>query len=188
MHKSFNTLMTRLCGHEDSVSTGYGKRTRSLNHTEARSTLCIACAERVRSLSTTPQEGFYRVDPVIMRGSASKASWATSIRLKQLRQYGPVMAQLAKLESDPLAKVALKVYEMLFCIPSADFWIDSRNHKFDGYWLVFEVQHLMQRFELIGQKYSAQSCYGYWRSANPHSITDARLALGAVELPAVAQA
>ncbi|EMO9521095.1 TPA: hypothetical protein ACXI4C_004294 [Pseudomonas aeruginosa] len=187
MNKSFQTPMIRLCDHEDNVSTGYGKRTRSLDRTEARRTLCVTCAERLHSLKTTPHLGFYRVEPVIMRGTPNKASWATSIRRELLRRYGPVMAHLSQMVDDPLARVALKVYEMLFCIPSADFWIDARNHKFEGFWLVFEVQDLMRSHEMMGQKYSAHSCYGFWRSYNRHAISKARLELATVELPTVAQ-
>lgn len=187
MNKSFTTAMTRLCGHEDSVSTSYGKRTRETNRNEARNTLCKECSARLLSLSATSQEDSYRVNPVIMRGSPKKASWATDIRRDMLRKYGPVMSELAKMEGDHLAKVALKAYELLFLIPTADFWIDSRNSQFSGYWLVGEVQHLMQSFEQIGQRYSPQSVYGFWRAGNILVINEARRALAADETPAAAQ-
>jgi hypothetical protein len=89
------------------------------------------------------------------------------------------MVQLKK-SQDPLATAALAAYEMLFKIPYALFWIDTRDFPFDSAWVVFEVEHLMRPRPSSTVRLSGSSAFVYWSQADHSVIAAAKVAASAV--------
>jgi len=177
VRNQYQAKMMRICGHEDMASFSFNnKRERMADRAYARNTLCAECSGKVRGLIVAGAPGgFHRVSPVMMRGTPKRVTWATQIRLEKLRKFGPVMAHLASLSEDPLARKALAVYEMLFAVTAAVFWIDNRSpNAFCQYWLVSEIEHLSRSTDLYSAHYLPSSVYGHCRKFEPALIAGAR--------------
>lgn len=175
-----SALTKRLCGHLDMYSfSSKGRDGRRSDSLYAATTLCSDCRARVGRSLERPGTGFFPVALPALAGRSNAVSWAKDIRLKALRKMGPVMAQL-KRSDDPLATAALAVYEMLFKIPLALFWIENREFPFDSSWVVSEVEHLMRRRPSSVVRLNGCSAFYYWSQADAGVIATAKEASSAI--------
>lgn len=127
-----SAMTKRLCGHIDMYSfSSKGRSGRSSDSLYATATVCGECRARLGGLIANPGVGFFPLALPALAGRENAVRWAKDIRLKLLRKLGPVMVQLKK-SQDPLAAAPLAAYEMLFKIPTALFWIDTRDFPFDS--------------------------------------------------------
>nr|QFX76705.1 hypothetical protein [Pseudomonas putida] len=73
-----------------------------------------------------------------------------------------------------MAVVALAVFEMLFKITDANFWLSGKDQAFGaGHWVVSEIEHLMRKRDLSMHE-NSRSAYCYWKAINPAVIHQAR--------------
>lgn len=175
-----SAMTKRLCGHIDMYSfSSKGRSGRSSDSLYATATVCGECRARLGGLIANPGLGFFPLALPALAGRENAVRWAKDIRLKLLRKLGPVMVQLKK-SQDPLATAALAAYEMLFKIPYALFWIDTRDFPFDSAWVVFEVEHLMRSRPSSTVRLSGSSAFVYWSQADHSVIAAAKVAASAV--------
>ncbi|VVP30654.1 hypothetical protein [Pseudomonas fluorescens] len=175
-----SAMTKRLCGHIDMFSFSSKGRSGRLSDTlHATATVCGECRARLRRLIENPGAGFFPLTLPTLAGRENAVSWAKDIRLKLLRKFGPVMAQLKK-SPDPLATAALAAYEMLFKISTALFWIENREFPFDSAWVVFEVEHLMRPRSTSTVRLSGSSAFVYWSQVDRSIIAAAKAAASVV--------
>jgi hypothetical protein len=177
MNKSVSALATRLCGHHAPTSFSSYRSERSRDALYASASVCGQCRVDIRELVAPREKGFYRLAlPTMVGVSDRQISYANTMRIKAIRQAGPVMAHLAKADS-PYAKPALAAYEMLFKITSAAFWAEHTVFPFDSAWVVKEIESLMQKRVSPANPPSDNSAFKYWLSVNHTMIEEARLSL-----------
>ena len=159
-----------LCGHLDLFSfTSPGMGGRRQDRLYASSTICGECSAHIRELVAPQAKGFYQMSLPQLAGHPRSVSWAQSLRLAHIRTLGPIMAHL-KCSTDPVAVAALAVFEMLFKITDAQYWIAGRDHAFGaGHWVVSEIEHLMRKRDLAMHE-NSRSAYCYWKRVNPAVI------------------
>ncbi|WP_219096241.1 hypothetical protein [Pseudomonas sp. UMAB-40] len=174
MNKNVSALATRLCGHSALTSFSTYRSERSRDALYASASLCGQCRIDIRELVAPRDKGFHRLALPAMVGVTQKQiSYANTLRIKAIRQFGPVMAHLA-LSDAPYAKHALAAYEMLFKITRAAFWTEHTKFPFDSAWVTSEIESLMQKRVTPGNPPSANSAFKYWLEVNPKVIVEAR--------------
>nr|WP_181718369.1 hypothetical protein [Pseudomonas monteilii]QFX76384.1 hypothetical protein [Pseudomonas monteilii] len=163
-----------LCGHVDLFSfSSPGMGGRRQDRLYANSTLCGDCSAHIRDLVKPQAKGFYQISLPQLVGHTRAVPWANSLRLGHIRSLGPIMAHL-KGRTDPVAVAALAVFEMLFKITDAQYWIGGKEHAFGaGHWVVSEIEHLMRKRDLSMHE-NSRSAYCYWKAINPAVIHQAR--------------
>ena len=169
---AFTAKSPSLCGHDNMTSFSYGKGARTQERLYASATLCAECSAKVMAAVPNAVKGFHKMALPTMLGRAAQIKWANSIRLGFIRQLGPVMSELAK-QADPLSVAALAVYEMLFKIQLASFWIDNRESKFTSTWVRTEVECLLRDRLHSAILPSTMSAFDYWNKTDFGPIRDA---------------
>lgn len=170
---AFTAPSPSLCGHGSMTSFSHGKTTRTQDRLYASATLCAECGAKIVAVVPCAEKGFHKMALPALLGREAQVKWANGIRLGFIRQLGPVMAELAK-QTDPLAVAVLAVYEMLFKIQAATFWIDNRDSKFTSYWARTEVECLLRERLHSVILPSAMSAFDYWNKTDFAPIRAAR--------------
>ena len=177
MNKNVSAIATRLCGHSALTSFSTYRSERSRDALYASGSLCGQCRIDIRELVAPRDKGFHRLAlPTMVGVTPRQVSYANSLRIKAIRQVGPVMAHLASSEA-PYAKLALAAYEMLFKITSAGFWTEHTTFPFDASWVTSEIESLMQKRLNPSNPPSANSAFRFWLGVNPAIIREARASL-----------
>jgi hypothetical protein len=177
MSKNVSALATRLCGHTALTSFSTYRTERSRDALYASASLCGQCRVDIGELVAPRDKGFHRLALPTMVGVTQKQiSYANTLRIKAIRQYGPVMAHLSNSDA-PYAKLALAAYDMLFKITRAAFWTEHNFFPFDSAWVTSEIESLMQKRVSPGNRPCANSAFKYWLEVNPKVIVEARASL-----------
>lgn len=159
----FSANSASICGHVEMTSFTYGsKSARTSDLMYAANTICMACSSKLGALVAPEEKGFYKLQLPSLLGTVRTISYANGLRIKRLRAFGPIMAKLDK-SDEPLAKVALAVYQLLFKVTEASFWITNRDLPFDRFWMAFEVAALMRKDVTSSVRISTSSVHEYWR-------------------------
>lgn len=178
----FSANSTRICGHVEMTSFTYGsKSSRMSDQLYARNTLCMTCSSKLSALLAPEEKGFFKLELPRLIGTAKSTPYANALRIKRLRTIGPVMSKLDK-SDEPLAKVALAVYQMLFKVTEASFWIANKDIPFDRFWMAFEVAALMRKGMTSSVKTSSDSVHEYWRIRSNSVINAAAESLEALRV------
>lgn len=160
----FSAKSASICGHVEMTSFTYQSNSaRMSDQLYAANTICMACSSKLGVLMAPEQKGFYKLQLPSLIGTVKTVPYANGLRIKTLRAIGPIMAKLDK-SDEPLAKVALAVYLMLFKVTEAKFWIETKDLPFDRFWMSFEIAALMRKGVTSSVRTSANSVHEYWRS------------------------
>ena len=177
MRKHVNAVATRLCGHSAMTEFSTRRSDSAKDATYARGSICYECRVEIRTLVAPREKGFYRLAlPTLVGVTPKQISYANTLRIKVIRQFGPVMAHLATSES-PYAKIALTAYEMLFKITSAGFWAQHTEFPFDALWVTSEIESLLQKRAIGVNPPCKNSAFKYWMEVNPTVVSNARAGL-----------
>jgi hypothetical protein len=184
----FSANSASICGHVEMTSFTYGsKSSRMSDQLYAANTICMTCSSKLGDLVAPEEKGFFKLQLPSLLGTTKTVPYANGLRIKRLRAIGPVMAKLDK-SDEPLAKVALAVYQLLFKVTEASFWITTKDLPFDRFWMAFEVAALMRKGVTSSVRTSISSVHEYWRirdssvlataaeSLEAHGVANAQLA------------
>lgn len=178
----FSAKSASICGHVEMTSFAYGsKSTRMSDQLYAANTICMACSSKLGALVAPEEKGFFKLQLPSLIGTVRTIPYANGLRIKRLRAIGPVMARLDK-SDEPLAKVVLAVYQLLFKVTEAAFWITTKDLPFDRFWMAFEVAALMRRSVTSSVRTSASSVHEYWRIRDSSVLATAAESLGALHI------
>jgi len=171
----FSANSASICGHVEMTSFTYGsKSARMSDQLYAANTLCMSCSSKLGVLLAPEEKGFFKLQLPSLLGTTKTVPFANGLRIKRLRTIGPVMAKLDK-SDEPLAKVVLAIYQMLFQVTEARFWIETKDLPLDRHWMAFEVAALMRTGVTSSVRTSICSVHEYWR------IRDSKVLATAVE-------
>src|SRR5450830_1177424 len=116
MSKHVNAVATRLCGHSAMTEFSTRRSDSAKDATYARGSICYECRVEISALVAPREKGFYRLAlPTLVGATPRQISYANTLRIKVIRQFGPVMAHLATSEGLYVFKQQT-AYEMLFKI------------------------------------------------------------------------
>lgn len=186
----FSANSASICGHVEMTSFTYGSNSaRMSDQLYTANTLCLACSSKLSALVAPEVKGFFKLQLPTLDGTTRAVPYANGLRIKALRSIGPIMAKLEK-SDEPLAKVALAVYQMLFKVTEASFWINNKDLPFDRFWMAFEIAALMRKGQTASVRTAANSVHEYWRIRQLAVLATARESLDALQvevaqLPAV---
>ncbi|MGO4801188.1 hypothetical protein ACEN2T_18060 [Pseudomonas sp. W22_MBD1_FP4] len=177
MLKHVNAVATRLCGHSAVTEFSTRRSDQAKDASYARGSICFECRVEIKELVQPREKGFHRLAlPSLVGATPRQISYANTLRIKAIRQFGPVMAHLATSESH-YAKIALAAYEMLFKITSAAFWAKHTEFPFDASWVTSEIESLLQKRPVSVNPPCHNSAFKYWMDVNPSVVTIARASL-----------
>jgi len=178
MSKMTNAPTKRLCGHTDLFSYGSKGRVGLMSDSlYASNSLCGECRASIRQLHDNCPRVFFPLDLPLLAGTYQAIRYAKGLRLNAIRYAGPVMARL-KAADDPLAKLALTAYELLFQITSSKYWISFKDQPFDSGWVTAEIEALLRKSNTSFTKFGPTSSYGYWLLNDPMALRRAKDGLG----------
>ncbi|NWD59270.1 hypothetical protein HX878_31670 [Pseudomonas veronii] len=174
MSKHVNAVATRLCGHSAMTEFSTRRSDSAKDATYARGSICYECRVEISALVAPREKGFYRLAlPTLVGATPRQISYANTLRIKVIRQFGPVMAHLATSEGQ-YAKIALAAYEMLFKITSAGFWAKHTEFPFDASWVISEIESLLQKRAISVNPPCLNSAFKYWMEVDPSVVGNAR--------------
>lgn len=182
MGSSFSAMAKRVCGHQGKFS--FSSHRDMADRLYAAHTVCGQCRIDIEKLVAPVEKGFHKLSLPSLVGIGRTTSYANTIRIKVLRSVGPVMAGLKK-SDDPYAEAALAVYEMLFKIESAAYWIecDSRKlvgvqqHIFTAAWVTSEIEALMLGRPSSVIRSSTNSALLFMQRHNLEAVAEAQAAV-----------
>lgn len=178
----FSANSASICGHVEMTSFTYGsKSARMSDQLYAANTICMACSAKLGNLVAPQEKGFFKLQLPSLSGTTRTVSYANGLRIKTLRAIGPIMAKLVK-SDEPLAKVALAIYDMLFKVTEASFWITTKDLPFDRFWMSFEVAALMRKGVTSSVRTSTNSVHEYWRIRDSSVLATAAESLEALHV------
>lgn len=178
----FSANSASICGHVEMTSFTYGsKSARMSDQLYAANTLCKSCSSKLADLVAPEEKGFFKLQLPSLIGTTKTVPYANGLRIKRLRAIGPVMAKLDK-SDEPLAKVVLAVYQMLFQVTEASFWITTKDLPFDRFWMGFEIAALMRKGMTSSVRTSVSSVHEYWRIRNSSVLATAEESLEALRV------
>lgn len=178
----FSASSTSICGHVEMTSFSYGsKSSRRSELLYTGNTICMACSARLGALVAPEEKGFFKLQLPSMIGTVRTVPYANGLRIKRLRTIGPIMAKLDK-SDDPLAKVALAIYQLLFKVTEASFWITTKDLPFDRCWMAFEVAAFMRKGATSSVRTLTNSVHEYWRTRDSSVLATAAESLEALRV------
>jgi hypothetical protein len=182
MNHYFDAPTQHLCGHNEVASFEAGTRKREADRLYYANHICGKCRAAIAEQVTPAAKGFFKIDQPLLVGTERQIAAARSLRLKAMRDFGPVMARLTK-ASEPFAKLALASLVMLFKITPAAFWIELYKTPVNSSWIVHEIEDML-RAQVRGysaqNKPSSNSAYAYWKMMDAAVIKNAMPALDGV--------
>jgi hypothetical protein len=181
MSNHFSAMAKRVCGHEGKFS--FSSYNDMKDRLYASHTVCGHCRIDIEKLVAPVDKGFYKMSLPSLVGIGKTASYANALRIKVLRSVGPVMAKL-KASDEPYAEAALAVYELLFKIESAAYWIECdkrrivgvQEHIFTATWVINEVEALMLGRPSSVIRRSPDSALLFMQRNNPAAVALAQVA------------
>lgn len=167
-----NIEFTMVCGHKETASVDV-RGTQQMAE-ERRNLATMLCSTCVRTLETWlkadhGQQAFPMDFPALDGISAAQVKFATDVRLKEFKKYGPIMQALSK-DSSELAKFAWRALYMCFMVTNSRYWLDERK-RFDHHVWGGEIKRLMKA-PGFSDRVSSSSAYGsFHNSRNRDSIS-----------------
>jgi hypothetical protein len=167
-----NIEFTMVCGHKETASVDV-RGTRQMAE-ERRNLATMLCSTCVRTLETWlkadhGQQAYPMDFPVLNGISAAQVKFATDVRLREFKKYGPIMQALSN-DSTELGKFAWRALYMCFMVTNCRYWLDERK-RFDHYVWGGEIQRLMKA-PGFSDRVSSSSAYGsFHNSRNRDSIS-----------------
>ncbi|WP_274644601.1 hypothetical protein [Pseudomonas serbica] len=157
-----NIEFTMVCGHKEIVSDAIrGSRQMAEERRNLASMLCSTCVRVLEGwLKADHGQQAYPMDfPVLNGASDAQVRFASDMRLKEFKKYGPIMQTLSK-DSTELAKFAWRALYMCFMVTDSRYWLDERK-RFNHHVWGGEIQRLMKE-PGFSDRVSSSSAYGFF--------------------------